>query len=185
MSYQEGFMYCSDSFLKGYKPAVLMNPKSDDKEDIKMLSSYPFVEDIQVFDLEGQILYFQNEKLKQDFLDRYQYINDPHSAKYHRLLGLTLGFPPKAVDFYVSELMFPDEHRERRIGLGYCGIECISSVGDLIENVTYLWDQINNSDETTDIWYKPSKTEFITFEVTYTDYKKLNQVSDEIKKSAG
>lgn len=185
-------MYCSESFLNGYKPAVLMNPNRDDEKDFIPLARYPFVENIQVFDLAGQVLYFQNEQLKQDYLYQSKNTSDPHSPEFHRLLGLTLGFPPKAVDFYVSELMSPNNYREDRVGLDYCGISCISGLDDLLENAYFLWNRNKNQNEELEIWHKSTpESKSKTYEIRYQDYDQLLQVQKEIvrllhtKKSVG
>ncbi|WP_028778665.1 hypothetical protein [Shimazuella kribbensis] len=131
-------MYCFESFLKGYKPAVLMNPNHDDENDIRSLIGYPFVENIQVFASAGQVLYFQNEQLKQDYFYQSKDTPDPHSPEFHKLLGITLGFPPKASQFY-SETVQDESLSWKKIGFEYCGICCVGALEDIKENVEWFW----------------------------------------------
>jgi hypothetical protein len=176
-------MYCFESFLKGYKPAVLMNPNHDDENDIKSLAGYPSVENVQVFDSAGQVLYFQNEELKQDYLYQSKNTLNPHSPEFHKLLGITLGFPPKAVDFYVSELMSPDDYRHDRVGLDYCGISCIGGLDDLLENTAFLWDQIKNPKEEMEIWYRSiDESKPKTYEISYQNYDHVIQAKKELSR---
>ena len=90
-----------DAFMLGIKPACLLSKA--DKDDRVSFNKLIASELPKVEINSNLTLFFQNEKLKQDFLDQYQDI-EFGTNEYHHLIGLTLGFPPKAVDFFVQSL---------------------------------------------------------------------------------
>lgn len=172
-----------ESFLKGYKPALLYDTDSD--QELQQLNEFPFIY-VRIYN-KDQHLYFRSEQLKQEFLKRTKDL-EPDSPDYHKETGLALGFPPKAVDFFCTNLVDVDKTLDLpRIAIDYCGICCISSIDSLIEDVSYLWENVNvpSSDQTpTKIGYKPmGDYEYIPFFTRFNDYDSLYQARKEIKKA--
>lgn len=164
-----------ESFLKGYKPALLLNPRSN--EDLSFLDKFPSTQ-VLIYGMD-QLLFFQDAQSKRTFQESIQGLT-PDSPSYHKKVGLALGFPPKAVDFFVSTLK--DKSLDsQKIGLSYCGFYFVSSISTLIDDVLYLWENVKVSDgckETTDIDYND-----VHFSIDFNDYEKLNHAYKELKKA--
>jgi hypothetical protein len=129
-----------EAFLKGIKPALYRAYNQGLAELFPILKEYPHLKDHT-----GRYLFFQTEEKKQEYVDRIQQI-DLNSPEYHKMLGLLLGYPPKAVDFYVRKCT-DRSLSEVSIGLGYSGVRCVSDVRELIENTIWLWDTYQLDEE--------------------------------------
>lgn len=95
-----------DAFFKGYKPSLLYNPHYEyeiyQPEQMKKLGKYPCLKKVMVYNQEQEI-YFQTAEMKESFLRKIKNLA-PDSLSFHRELGLAMGFPPMAVDFYVKQM---------------------------------------------------------------------------------
>lgn len=135
-----------DAFLLGIRPAVyycVEDPQFQHSRD--QLMTYPFVnKNIDLYDGTDFFLFFQNEDLRQKFLGQSKGVK-VRSNKFHQILGETLGYPPKAVDFYV-QCLDKKELEQLKVGMHYMGIHCSGSAGDLVENTLWLWDTYSRSD---------------------------------------
>lgn len=168
-----------ESFLKGYKPALLYDTDSD--QELRQLKEFPFVQ-IWLYK-KDQHLYFRSEQLKQDFINRTKELV-PDSPGYHREIGLALGFPPKAVDFYITTLLGKENDFDLlRIGIEYCGICFVTSIDSLIEDVSFLWENVNipSSERThTAIRYTLGSRDDPQFCIIFNDCDSLYQAYREI-----
>lgn len=135
------------SFLYGYKPAYLhaagFKFPYQTKDEVKQLDKYPCIEGIFSPSSYAQVLYFQNHQLKENFLlSGIDYRKD--SREFQLLLGETLGYPPKAVRYFVNHYWNEvDTERSDKIGMHYCGISFVACIDDLEENSKWLWDTYN------------------------------------------
>jgi hypothetical protein len=129
-----------DAFLLGMKPAHYGNKGCPTTmKHIDKLKSYPCVTDgIDISD-DDYFLFFQNDELKRDFLDKFKDIA-PRSPEFHELLGVTIGYPPSAARFFATCISHP-ELEEYKVAIHYAGIRCITHVDELIENATWLWNR--------------------------------------------
>lgn len=163
-----------DAFLAGLKPAIY--EKKDPRYD-----RYPHI--ILHNDL---CLYFQTENMKRQFINNTKNVSFP-SLEFERILGLTLGFPPKAVEYYVAI------HQEQRkngdtsgleLGLHYCGVECLTSLHDLTDNVLWLWDQYSHpSILEISVLRENESGKFVEMlEVSYQDRNKLAKIQNELRR---
>jgi hypothetical protein len=145
-----------EMFVQGLKPAIYRN--SFDKQFVEKLpylkEHYPYISHrkIALIPEAETYLFFQNERMKEDFLRKLNQISSPFSPDFHRLLGHTLGFPPKAVEYFAQTKMGTVEAEllnKRKVGMYYLGIGCSGDIYDLVENVHWLWDtyQINKEME--------------------------------------
>ncbi|SHF20748.1 hypothetical protein SAMN05444392_11080 [Seinonella peptonophila] len=137
-----------DAFLKAYKPAFLAIPGTrsvGDKLPL-LIETYSHIYEAD----HNEYIFFQSNELKQDFASKtckMQYI----SLDFEKELGKVLGFPDKAVEFFITKKQIKrtlGEHsaeylklKEKHIGLRYCGVQCAASIDDLIENVEWLWER--------------------------------------------
>lgn len=133
------------SFLYGYKPSYLhargFNFPYQTEDEIKQLGQYPFVEVVSLGSYQ-QVLYFQNDELKDKFISSgIDYTKD--SREFQLLLGYTLGYPPKAVQYFVKHYWnngIIDAVREDKIRMSYCGFSFAACICDLEENSEWLWN---------------------------------------------
>jgi hypothetical protein len=131
-----------ESFIKGYKSAIYENSLCPQFRRFlpDLLANYPFISGNYIaLNGEGETyLFFQNENLKGRFLKQLNGI-DKNSLEFHRLLGHTLGYPPKAIDFFIKKEL--DQSLEKRsVGLYYMGVSCSSDIFDLEDYCRWLWD---------------------------------------------
>lgn len=105
-----------------------------------LLEKYPYIDKgIELREDTTFYMFFQNEELKQSFQNQLKEITVP-SPDFHRILGLALGYPPKAVEFYVQCERDPSL-RKFKVGMHYQGVPCNGSVYDLVENCNWLWEK--------------------------------------------
>ncbi|PRZ12315.1 hypothetical protein CLV36_11581 [Laceyella sediminis] len=141
-----------DAFLKGYKPAFLEIPHTKfttEKLDL-LLSKYPYVDEKAYDLLNGNVFYlfFQNQSVYARFQTEIERISFT-KGEIDRLLGDILGFPPKAIDFYIRMMTEKrngnidafQRMKNRKIGMIYCGCSFGSDVNDFVENALWLLDK--------------------------------------------
>lgn len=127
-----------DAFMLGIKPACLLSKA--DKDDRVSFNKLIASELPKVEINSNLTLFFQNEKLKQDFLDQYQDI-EFGTNEYHHLIGLTLGFPPKAVDYFVRSLI--DQRLwEQSVRFDYLGYIFSGHKDDVQAIAEWLWSNV-------------------------------------------
>lgn len=139
-----------NAFLKGYKPAFLEIPDTEyttKKLDL-LLTNYPYVDEKKYDLLNGNrfYLFFHDESTRLLFQEKIERITSFTEEEIDRLLGVILGFPPRAIDFYVQmwkekrmgNLEVFGQMQNRKIGLIYCGCCFTSDINDFIDNVRWL-----------------------------------------------
>lgn len=136
-----------DAFLLGMKPALYGNTGSPTMmTNIEKLMKYPHItKGIDIFDGEDFFLFFQNEDLKNRFLQNVDQVM-PRTPMFHELLGNTLGYPPLAAGFYAS-CMENEDMYVHSLSIRYAGIRCISHVDELIQNAVWLWDRYTEKED--------------------------------------
>lgn len=132
-------------FLEGKKPAVLYNPHN---RDIiypfclnKIIEAYPCIGGIQSFDVKDQILYFQDERVKEEFANMSNEI-EVNSPDWHKAIGLILGYPPPAVDYFANLLVDP-ELETKKAFFDHDGMSFIGNVDDRKVIAKWLHDHIS------------------------------------------
>ncbi|RAL22562.1 hypothetical protein [Thermoflavimicrobium daqui] len=120
------------------------------------------------------------------------------TQEFHRLqpwecqitvLGETLGYPPKAVSFYVNHWvnLQKDQDQERvnyathHVGLKYCGINCSSSIVDFTDNIKWFWDTY---EQPIAIWVVVDMLKYdmgADFRIPYRDGQELYNVEKTVK----
>lgn len=123
-----------EAFLTGYKPALLCNPL-EDQEIVDRLWNYPH---IRIRDV--QMLFFQNEELQSEYIERSQglVIGEP---EHHRLLGITLGYPPIAADYFARSWI---DRRlwDESVAFDYYGLFFAGHIHDVIPIAEWLWENV-------------------------------------------
>lgn len=172
-----------DAFLLGYKPALLDTVLSEDfatmLPDLKR--KYPYItEGIGLRDDVTTYMFFQTEEQKKSFQQQLEKVA-PKSPEFHKILGLALGYPPKAVEFH-SKLWSENEEAKqlelRKVGMHYYGITCNGNVDDLIENCLWLWDTYNFPDGPKDTLEVRIHTNF--YPVEYKDVDTLKKLQEQV-----
>jgi hypothetical protein len=141
-----------DAFLKGYKPAFLEIPDTERTTahlDL-LLSNYPYVDETEhdLLNSNRFYLFFQDKSIYAQFQKEIKRIAFT-KAEIDRLLGVILGFPPKAIDFYVrmmtekrnGNLEAFQRMKNRKISMIYCGCSFGSDINDFETNVRWLLDK--------------------------------------------
>ncbi|MFC7443499.1 hypothetical protein [Laceyella putida] len=165
------------SFKNGIKPSLLLEESQPGFDE---MLSFPHVS-IHLLEGARQCLFFPDEREKMNWMQRTASLSHTTPA-FHKELGLVLGYPPKAVDFFVRRIQCQKEgHLEelerlkaKRVGLHYAGISCNGNVDDLIENVYWLWDTY----EVDDVLHVRWDTTFLP--VPYREKNVLNTVCEQL-----
>lgn len=118
-----------EAFLKGIKPALFERPTDE-------LLKYPYVE---ITDL---ALFFQNDQQKKTFVEQSKGLSFG-TREFDRVFGLTLGFPPLAVEYYVATRHSNADIMDfvfNETGIHYAGLRFITSLDHAQESVRWVWN---------------------------------------------
>lgn len=175
-----------ESFLLGYKPALLTNPHYPlyPTADLLKLTAYPSVE-VRIHQI-NQLLYFQTEQKKEAFLQQ-SYRLLPDSPSYHGEVGLALGFPQKAVEYYVTTMKH-GATTEAKGYVEYCGIGFVTSIDNMFEDIEWLWRRVPTGSERfdTNVCYKvQGKAKLTLLKIAYLDLAGLSSATLAIKTMLG
>lgn len=113
------------AFLAGYKPAILFNEDSyfPSLLDVLRAKGYPEYSWINSSGAR-MLMFFQTAEQR----DKVAFIGAPNET----VIGLMLGFPPQAVQFYAEGQKGP------RLRIDYYGIKFVCSEDDYDDVVTWL-----------------------------------------------
>ena len=142
-----------DAFLNGIKPAIYGNSNNAYfMKHLDQLKQYPYTTDnIDLFNGADFYLFFQNHELKHHFLNMIKDIQ-PRSIAFHSVLGHTLGYPPRSVEFFMEKERCREDGEQERlkklqqlsITIYYCGCSPTSYLSDLMENVEWFWKRYHH-----------------------------------------
>ncbi|MGX9706443.1 hypothetical protein [Laceyella tengchongensis] len=157
-----------EAFLIGIKPALCRRMIPQLEKLMPQLGKYP-----HMIDADGSYLFFQNQELMDNYLASMANV-EWGSAKHHRILGLTLGYPPEAVTFYLArrdnEALY-----QYCVNVGYAGYRFVAHVNDLHHIIVHMWDKYEVKEEA---------RIGVGSELLYTgfrDYEKLKEVVGEVR----
>jgi hypothetical protein len=129
-----------DAFKMGMKPAYLTTSESKDVEnELLELKGYPCLDEgIEIAD-EGEFyLFFQNHSEMKSFLKETEGLS-PKSKEFQMILGLTLGYPPKSVEYFGAK--WDDESLgDYGVALTHAGSTAITHIDDLVEVAQWFWN---------------------------------------------
>lgn len=133
-----------EAFLEGIKPSTYVN--------LDILSRPELIPELQKYpswnDGENFWMFFQTEEQKENFLSQHDCLHEDDPER-ERIVGLELGFPPKAVNFYTHYYKWQQHDREKakewffanKASMYYHGLRFTSHVDDLEDNVRWLWSK--------------------------------------------
>ncbi|MBA4542904.1 hypothetical protein H1164_08315 [Thermoactinomyces daqus] len=134
-----------EMFIQGLKPAIYRTTLESEfaKRLPFLVENFPYIssqetEKIVLIPGAETYVFFQDQEQKERFKKELEY-TEANSPEFHRLLGITLGYPPLAVEFFVQAKLNP-ELEKRKVGMYHLGIGCSGDILDLIDNCRWLWD---------------------------------------------
>jgi hypothetical protein len=123
-------------FVNGSKPAYIC--VNDCPEFEKLISSYPSAPVIK-----GKTtIFFHSAQERDEFSEKMMGIEIP-SADYFRHLGLALGYPPVAVDFFVQYIYDRDRLEKYAAAFSYAGRYFGGHIDDAETIAQWLWDNVS------------------------------------------
>lgn len=169
-----------EAFLDGYKPSILIG---NDSEFISELEHYPSVLMDRNRDYISS-LFFYTEEAKQAYLEKIIDI-EQDSYEDHYLLGITLGFPEKSVDFsarmrvYKAQTGEPSKEERYAVGLIWAGFSFSTHMDYVSEEATWMWDTYKHPKSVEfPLYLCPSGNEIL--EVPYGDKTRLAEAYEQI-----
>jgi hypothetical protein len=160
-------------FLFGIKKVLYGNEDHLKRFEI-LIKNYPFI-DKELFPPLGDdgYLFFYDEETKEKMYVEYLEPNkhvEKWSPDYDRIIGTVLGYPPKAVEFYSSGRS--KKYPEKVIYYHFCGVECVGSVDDMVDDIQWLWNTYPYPDA--DVLCIEYNRQYIEFE--YGEIEKVKEV---------
>lgn len=177
-----------EAFYMGLKPAFFVTTASEKfmKGEFRKISAkYPYIDQgVELMKDETCYLFFQDDSKKERFLDRIQGLTPDH-LEFHRILGLTLGYPPNSVDFFVRKEQLKRQQdskgvelQKMSIVLSHCGCSFLTHVSQMVEEAQWLWK--------TYIYEEPLHISLVdqglwkTLEVPYLDVQSLQKMQERV-----
>jgi len=168
------------AFLDGYKPAILVEK---DNPNLHLVKGYPSYEYDEKF-----MLFFQSEKEREKFVNKVKYVEKDTYEKCC-LLGLTLGFPKKSVEFFAKNDQIEREtgvlpNRDVSIGMEWAGISFATHIDYVEHEARWLWETYQHPKAIENpLFLWTVETSYL--EVPYGDFEKLAEARDYIRKKRG
>lgn len=169
-----------EAFLDGYKPALLIEKRNPNLHLLEGYPSYPYDEQ--------NIFFFQNEREKQKFVQQFRSL-EKDSYEECCLVGRTLGYPQKSVEFFARNCEIEKEtgvypNKEIAISLIWAGFYFTTNLYILIEEAKWMWETYTHPKAIENPLYLWTKeTSFL--EVPYGDFHQLAEAREYIKKKRG
>ena len=167
------------AFLDGYKPAILIER---DNPYLHLVRGYPSYQ----YD-EWNILFFQNDELRRRFLSLLKGV-EKGSYEECCLVGLTLGFPKKSVEFFARNDQIEKETgifpMKVAIGMMWAGISFTTHIDYVEHEARWLWDTYKHPKAIENPLYLWTK-ETSYLEVPYGDFDQLLKACEYIRKKRG
>lgn len=169
------------ALLDGYKPALIMY------NDSKYIT---FVESFPRYNYNDELIYFfQNNSIKEKFITQMNTV-ERDSYQEYCLIGLTLGYPRKSVEFFAKEQVNKKRMRSRpnqeiRIDMIWAGFRFITSLDILIEEARWMWETYKHPKAIENPMYFWSDKDNTYLSVPYGDYDRLEEVREYIMKERG
>lgn len=169
-----------EAFLDGYKPAILIERDHPNLHLLKDYPSYPYDEKL--------ILFFQDEKLRNQYLSKVKYV-EKDTYEECCLLGLTLGFPKKSVEFFAKNDQVRLKtgvlpNREVELGMMWAGFSFSTHIDYVEHEARWLWNTYRHPKAIENPLYLWTK-ETSYLEVPYGDFGQLEEASEYIRKKRG
>lgn len=167
-----------EAFLDGYKPAVLQ------------LTTHPTYEQLKKYPncLYGSWeptsrIFFQTQQQLDTYRELMKDVRED-SPEFHRIVGLTLGFPRRSVEHFawMRELeertgQWPEEEEKKTVGAVWAGFyfSCLLDIAD--HEIQWLWDTYQHPKaDGHPVYFWTPETSYI--EIPYGDLDELHRVQD-------
>lgn len=122
------------AFFAGYKPAYLTDTDDPALNQLKLL--YPS------FVLKNEtIMFFQNARDRYIFAAKMKDVAIP-SPEYYRNVGLALGYPPVAVEFFIEFMENREELEPISAAFDYAGRFFGGRFSDALPIAEWLWQNV-------------------------------------------
>ncbi|MBA4542008.1 hypothetical protein H1164_03715 [Thermoactinomyces daqus] len=168
----------AESFLAGIKPSCYENMSRVPIDVLRKLERFPR---FSVFP--GYDIFFRDEQSRNEFAEAVVKI-PRDSAEFHRILGLALGFPPRAVDFYVKRVsgeISLEQFYEQKVGLYHAGVWCTGHKRDIVVNMRWLWERYPYNDKSRVATYYNNDRQ--AYPIQYGDYEALHNLAEALNKT--
>lgn len=169
----------TESFLAGIKPSSYECLAQLPPDALKKLEKFPRFSVHPGYDI-----FFRDEPERDGFAKAVENLSRD-STEFHRLLGLALGFPPRAVDFYVKRIsgeLNREQFYEQKVGLYHAGVWCAGHKRDIVENMGWLWERYPYHDQSKVATYHNNDRQ--AYPVQYGDYETLHRLAERLNKAS-
>ncbi|WP_044640537.1 hypothetical protein [Risungbinella massiliensis] len=172
-----------ESFLQGIKPACFEVITWLKPEVLGQLEKYPYH-----YRNENEAIFFQNEAMKYTFIQETEGLSIKNPL-YQKILGNTLGFPPKAVDFYSHYYGWQLTDREEaeryffthKVGFRHMGVMCEGHIEDIEENAKWLWARYPSDIPLVIKAIQKPDNDLLTFPVDNGDFSGLQEAKQKVQ----
>lgn len=174
-----------DAFLDGYKPAIQFETKS---RYFHRVNDLPFPR----YQLDEELcMFFQTEDQKQTYLKQMKGVDENSFDGIH-IMGTTLGFPQKAVEFFAKMRVlesktgiYPSgEEKMYKIGINWAGFEFSGYLPYLEQDVGWMWKTYNHPKAIENPFYLWTKDDGY-IQILYGDANQLKEVHEYIMQKRG
>jgi hypothetical protein len=172
------------AFLDGYKPSILVEPTN---ELFKLIpTNYPHLE--SYIDQENVYMFFQTAEQKEEYQRKIEGVKWG-TYDFHMIIGETLGFPMRSVEYYAEMRAledklghYPEIERQEKIGVAWAGFFFSSRLDFVAEEVQWLWGTYDHEKAVGLPLYLSRLVEGLGYvDIPYGDITKLRSVVQEIQ----
>ena len=169
------------ALLDGYKPALIMYNYSKYFSLVESFPKYNYNDVLTYF--------FQSDNQKKKFITKLKAVK---RGSYEEccLIGLTLGYPRKSVEFFAQNDKIKREtgvlpNQDIAIGMVWAGFRFITNLNILIDEARWMWETYTHPKAIEHPMYFWSDKDETYLSVPYGDYKRLEEVHEYIMKERG
>ncbi|MCH5585108.1 hypothetical protein MK805_09005 [Shimazuella sp. AN120528] len=167
-----------EAFLDGYKPALVIEPY---RQAYPLVEHYPCVE----YD-EDNTFHFHTEEQKRAFEEA---LNEVERGSYEEefLIGSTLGFPQKSVEFFARgcEIKKETSKMPESLGVIWAGFWFATDAEIVHDEVVWLWNTYKHPRTEGETLYLWGDDIDIDIEVPHGDYNALEKACEYIREKRG
>lgn len=167
--------------MDGYKPSIIHDFSA---ENFHLFGEYPKIEDC----LDGCLI-FQSEDQKQ----RYQLLTadvQEDSPEFHRIIGITLGYPEKSCDWYAKMKHFQlengfkaDEEKRFKVLVHWAGFFFASNVEWVDREIEWIWKRYNHPQAIREPLFLIAVEREDHIPIEYDDLKAVKELQTQILES--
>lgn len=169
------------ALLDGYKPALIMDNDSKYYSLVDHFPKYKYNEYLTFF--------FQKDSIKEKFVSKLKTV-EKGSYEECYLIGITLGYPKKSVEFFARNDQIEKEtgilpNRDVAIGMVWAGFRFSTSLKIVEQEAKWMWETYKHPKAIENPMYFWSDQDNTYLTVPYGDYDRLREVREYIMKERG